>query len=52
MFVVVTSFFFSMDDLKMGSSNINGARSDMKRASFFKPMEIKNLDVVFVQETQ
>lgn len=50
-FVVLTIFFFSMGDLKIGSLNINGAKSEVKRASLFKLMGIKNLDVIFVQET-
>lgn len=29
-FVVSLSFFFSVSDLKIGSFNINGARSDVK----------------------
>lgn len=45
-FVISLGFFFSMSDLKIGSFNINGARSDVKGASLFKLMEIKNLDVI------
>ena len=40
-----------MSELKIASLNINGARSDMKRASLLKLMELKHLDVIFVQET-
>lgn len=50
-FALAVVFFFPMGDLKIGSLNINGARSDVKRASFFKLVELKKLDIVFVQET-
>ena len=50
-FVVLVIFFFSMSELKIVSSNIKGARWDMKRASLLKLMELKHLDVIFVQET-
>lgn len=37
--------------LCFGSININGARTDVKRASLFKLFDVKKLDVMFVQET-
>ena len=40
-----------LSESKISSLNINGARNDMKRASLFKLMELKHLDVIFVQET-
>ena len=49
--VFVFAFSFLMAELKIGSLNINGARSDVKRASLFKLMELKALDVIFLQET-
>ncbi|KAI3359013.1 hypothetical protein L3Q82_015397 [Scortum barcoo] len=42
---------FAMVNINIGSININGARSDAKRASLFKLCELKKLDVLFVQET-
>ena len=38
-------------NINIGTININGACTDAKRASLFKLCELKNLDVVFVQET-
>lgn len=49
--VVSLSFFFSTSDLKTGSLNVNGARSDVKNASLFKQTETKYLDVFFVQDS-
>lgn len=40
-----------MTNINMGSLNINGARSDVKRASLYKLIDFKKLDVVFIQET-
>lgn len=38
-------------NINIGTININGARTDVKRASLFKLLELKKLDVLFVQET-
>jgi len=40
-----------MSELKIGSLNLNGARDERKRASFFGLCSLKKLDVIFVQET-
>ena len=45
------SFSLSMCDFKIGTLNLNGARDDSKRAAFFKLMELKNIDVMLLQET-
>ena len=43
--------FYAMGDIRIGSLNLNGARDDGKRASFFKLCSLKKLDVILVQET-
>ena len=43
--------FISMCDFNISTLNLNGARSDLKRAALFKLMETKRIDVMFVQET-
>ena len=48
---VLSLFLSMMGDFKIGSLNLNGARSDVKRASLFKLIELKKLDVIFLQET-
>lgn len=40
-----------MSELKIGSLNLNGARDENKRASFFRLCSLKKLDIIFVQET-
>lgn len=53
-FFYVTVFavcLFMMVNINIGTININGARTDAKRASLFKLCELKKLDVLFVQET-
>ena len=40
-----------MCDFNLSILNLNGARADFKRAALFKLMEIKRIDVMFVQET-
>uniref|UniRef100_H3BWP1 Endonuclease/exonuclease/phosphatase domain-containing protein n=1 Tax=Tetraodon nigroviridis TaxID=99883 RepID=H3BWP1_TETNG len=40
-----------MCDFNISTLNLNGARSDFKRAALFKLMDIKNIDVLLVQET-
>ena len=50
-FFALSILFFLMGDFKIGSLNINGARSDAKRASLFKLIELKKLDIMFIQET-
>ncbi|KAI3355002.1 hypothetical protein L3Q82_004803 [Scortum barcoo] len=40
-----------MVNINIGTININGACSDVKRASLFKLCELKKLNVLFVQET-
>lgn len=40
-----------MCDFKMGILNMNGARADFKRAALFKLVELKRLNIVFLQET-
>ena len=49
--VRAAGLIYTMADINIGSLNINGARSDVKRASVFKLFELKKLDVVFLQET-
>ncbi len=49
--VFAVCFFFVTANINIGTININGARSDAKRASLFKMCELKKLDVLFVQET-
>lgn len=44
-------FFCFMSELKIGSLNLNGARDERKRATFFRLCSLKKLDVIFVQET-
>ena len=41
----------SMCDFNIRILNLNGARADFKRAALFKLMEIRKLDVMFLQET-
>ncbi len=48
---VFVVFLFVMVNINMGTININGARTDVKRAALFKLCELKKLDVLFVQET-
>ena len=50
-FLVLVISSFLMGDFKIGSLNINGARSDIKRASIFRLMDLKKLDILFLQET-
>ena len=40
-----------MCDFNLGSLNLNGARADFKRAALFKLMDIKKINIMFVQET-
>lgn len=40
-----------MCDFNLSILNLNGARADFKRAALFKLMEIKRINVMFVQET-
>uniref|UniRef100_A0A3B4TQD0 Reverse transcriptase domain-containing protein n=1 Tax=Seriola dumerili TaxID=41447 RepID=A0A3B4TQD0_SERDU len=49
--VVVPHLLCFMGSIKVGSLNLNGARDQRKRASLFKLISMKKLDVVFLQET-
>lgn len=40
-----------MCEFKIGTLNLNGARDKVKRAAFFKLMDLKKLDIILVQET-
>ena len=40
-----------MCNFKIGTLNINGARNDVKRASVYSLINVKRLDVTFIQET-
>lgn len=56
-FSTVVCFFFNfiyplLCDFKMGILNLNGARADFKRAALFKLVELKRLNIVFLQETR
>ena len=44
-------YFLSMCDFNISTLNLNGARSDFKQATLFKLMETKQIDVMFVQDT-
>ena len=48
---LTVSLILSMCDFNIGILNLNGARADFKRAALFKLMELKRLDVMFLQET-
>ena len=50
-FSLVFSISFKMDVLKIGSINVNGAREGKKRASIYETAKIKQVDVLFLQET-
>lgn len=43
--------FFPMASIRIGTLNLNGAREHAKRASLFKLIELKHLDVMLIQET-
>lgn len=45
------SLSFIKCDIKLGSLNINGAREEAKRAALFSLFTVRNLDVVFLQQT-
>lgn len=40
-----------MCDFNISTLNLNGARTDFKRAALFKWMDIKYIDVMIVEET-
>lgn len=42
---------FHMANIRIGTLNLNGARDDVKRASLFKLIEFKHIDVMLIQET-
>ncbi len=42
---------FNMCEVKLGSLNINGAREEAKRAALFNLFKVRQLNVVFLQET-
>ncbi len=48
---VFSFFLLCYDELKIGSLNLNGARDENKRASFYRLCSLKKLDIIFVQET-
>lgn len=50
-FAAVTYFFFSMCDFNIRILNLNRARADFKKAALVKVMDIKNIDIMLVQET-
>ena len=48
---VFAIYLLTMVNINIGSINIRGARTDVKRAALFKLSELKKLDVLFIQET-
>lgn len=55
MYILIFLFSFSfsfMLDIHVASLNMNGARQSLKRAELFEVMKQKNIDVMFLQETQ
>lgn len=40
-----------MNDFKMSSINLNGARDAAKRAQLYDVLKMKGIDIAFVQET-
>ncbi len=40
-----------MSNFKISSLNVNGARDVNKRAQVYELMKLKNIDVMFLQET-
>lgn len=51
LFLFRDSLIPKMCDINLGSLNINGARDDVKRASLFRLINAKRLNVTFLQET-
>ncbi len=48
-FVLFSSLI--MSNFKISSLNVNGARDVNKRAQVYELMKLKNIDVMFLQET-
>lgn len=40
-----------MCDFNISTLNLNGARTDFKRAALFKLMDIKHIDIILVEES-
>ena len=49
--LLVSSLLFLMENFKIGSLNINGARDVRKRAALYELSRVKHIDVLFLQET-
>lgn len=47
----VPSFSLPMSHFKVGTLNLNGARDVRKRSTLYELVKLKNIDVMFLQET-
>ena len=47
--VFFSSFSLAMHEFKIGNLNSNRAGNDIKRAAFFKLIELKKTDVILIQ---